>query len=629
MYSKTDMSTPSLFWQYPVITEKIVYLQNKHNPYYVGVPWATFIDYKLPEQSLSEYFDKVNPDARNVTCCQHIRFREFAALFKRFGIQTLYTPHKKIGEDTLDGIQLKPCPLYAVNVEDPKRNQELVGIDPLTHPRKYLYSFQGAYQTDYLSDIRRRIFTLPKKPDVYIQNIGGWHFNEQVFTPIQNEKETRLETPTHLQLTKEYNQLLLCSEFSLCPSGTGPNSIRFWEALACGSIPVLLTDTLELPFHPLWESAILRLPEKDLVLVDELLRGIPKEEKEQRRRTCLRIYQDFRNDFVNQTHDQDVSVTIYHYCGGSYTATRVFGGVARYDYQLELAIPERVFFQGPQQKNALLAHLKTRRYPVVVTDNHLSCDIPNEYFVYLVHHGVARQTAHTYPEWDAYWKNLCLNGQHPILTYRRPNNTHILTISDYCTRLFINFYGDTYTRFPRTKVLHPSELNPSLFKSYDPLLDKSPRRVLGNWGQKKGDISKLQGHPSLQDYTFHPIKIQGNAFPSIQQYNDAKQTLYLRYDVFLQMSGSEGYSYATLDALLSGLVVVGTPVGLLYELPETCFVCIEFDRRYDAAYVREKLDYAWKHRTTLSHNARQWVTRHCAFEDWKKEMQRLLLGEGR
>ena len=33
-----------LFWQYPVITEKTFYEQNKDNNCYIGFPWATIID---------------------------------------------------------------------------------------------------------------------------------------------------------------------------------------------------------------------------------------------------------------------------------------------------------------------------------------------------------------------------------------------------------------------------------------------------------------------------------------------------------------------------------------------------------------------------------------------------------
>ena len=36
-----------LFWQYPVITEKTFYEQQKHNVHYLGFPWATVIDKKI------------------------------------------------------------------------------------------------------------------------------------------------------------------------------------------------------------------------------------------------------------------------------------------------------------------------------------------------------------------------------------------------------------------------------------------------------------------------------------------------------------------------------------------------------------------------------------------------------
>ena len=36
-----------LFWQYPAITEKTFYEQEKNNPSYIGFPWATVIDKRI------------------------------------------------------------------------------------------------------------------------------------------------------------------------------------------------------------------------------------------------------------------------------------------------------------------------------------------------------------------------------------------------------------------------------------------------------------------------------------------------------------------------------------------------------------------------------------------------------
>ena len=47
-----------LFWQYPVITEKTFYKQNKDNKTYLGLPWATIIDKKY---NLNVIFGLVKP----------------------------------------------------------------------------------------------------------------------------------------------------------------------------------------------------------------------------------------------------------------------------------------------------------------------------------------------------------------------------------------------------------------------------------------------------------------------------------------------------------------------------------------------------------------------------------------
>ena len=68
-----------------------------------------------------------------------------------------------------------------------------------------------------------------------------------------------IHTDSQVQKTSAYNDYLLKSVFSLCPSGSGPNSIRLWESLGIGTIPVVLADTLDLPKHELMEKAIIQV----------------------------------------------------------------------------------------------------------------------------------------------------------------------------------------------------------------------------------------------------------------------------------------------------------------------------------------------------------------------------------
>jgi len=92
----------------------------------------------------------------------------------------------------------------------------------------------------------------------------------------------------------------LNSRYSLCPSGSGPNSIRFWESLAVGSIPVLLADTLDLPKCFEWYKAIIRLPEKDLKLLPGILKNISHAEETEMRKMCIKIYDEVKDNYKLQ-----------------------------------------------------------------------------------------------------------------------------------------------------------------------------------------------------------------------------------------------------------------------------------------------------------------------------------------
>ena len=101
--------------------------------------------------------------------------------------------------------------------------------------------------------------------------------------------------------------------------------------------------------------------------------------------------------------------------------------------------------------------------------------------------------------------------------------------------------------------------------------------------------------------------------------------MYLQNDMFLQISNSEGNSYATLDALLCGMVIIATPVGLFgNDVPEDCFVRIEVDKIYDTQYIDEKIKYAWDNRFELSKKIREWYLCNCSFANWKQKMLQII-----
>ena len=105
-----------LFWQYPAITEKKFYEQNKHDNNYIGIPWATIIDKGVKLQSIYNIVKSSLPSQNYYTCCQHIRFKQLLPLFKALNITKVYICHKEKQVDMIDNIKLLPCPIYALNL---------------------------------------------------------------------------------------------------------------------------------------------------------------------------------------------------------------------------------------------------------------------------------------------------------------------------------------------------------------------------------------------------------------------------------------------------------------------------------------------------------------------------------
>ncbi|WP_396274995.1 exostosin family protein [Hyphomonas sp.] len=299
LFTESILKKFELFWQYPVITEKTFYLQNKDDPDLLQLPWATIIDKNLGEQ-LDRIFEYLYLKKQYYTCCQHIHFRQLIPYFKKYKINKVYSPHKLKSENKIQGIEILPCPLYAVNVEDPLRNKEFLNKNFITLPRKYWYSFIGGFDKKcYLTDIREKIFNLQTHENNVIINTGGWYFNKIVYSNkqnIYNELNTDNEYTNNNVL---YNNILLNSRFSLCPSGTGPNTIRFWESLAVGSIPVLLSDSVDLPKNIEWEKFIVIVKEKNIKNIEKILKDITLEEEAKMRIKCIEIYNKLKNNYRN------------------------------------------------------------------------------------------------------------------------------------------------------------------------------------------------------------------------------------------------------------------------------------------------------------------------------------------
>ena len=95
---------------------------------------------------------------------------------------------------------------------------------------------------------------------------------------------------------QEYMDILAQSTFSLCPRGKAPSSMRFWESLRAGSIPILISDNVILPEYD-WNSCIFRLSEKQVLdnpsIINQAWWQINKQQRREMSKNCIKAYNHF------------------------------------------------------------------------------------------------------------------------------------------------------------------------------------------------------------------------------------------------------------------------------------------------------------------------------------------------
>ena len=246
-------------WQRPAKTEEWAYerclsgLEENNFAQMVFFPWATLIDLQNHgnlKRAMTFQDALRSPPPRitliRATVCQHIYAKDVLPWFKQLKITDFFWPHATQNETLIDGIRIHPFPLYPVSCCD--GDCQPANWIPLSQ-RRYLYSFIGAYQPGlYLSESRRHLFELPQRNDTCIVSRNEWHFEKAVYgEQIAGLIQDEVLLQEQRQREQHYKKILRNSVFSLCPSGSGPNSIRLWESLGFGCIPVILSDTLRLP----------------------------------------------------------------------------------------------------------------------------------------------------------------------------------------------------------------------------------------------------------------------------------------------------------------------------------------------------------------------------------------------
>jgi hypothetical protein len=235
----------------PIRTEEFVYHQLKDLDIpYVGVSLAHIINkcgVEVAQAAIDEIESK-HPFEK-IFVCQHILVNRL-----NFGSNLVFTPHAERGDGRFFLPHFNPSysvrPPYIKTIED----------------RRLRMSFQGAFRTHET----RPMLSGLSCGDVVIEETGGWFF-------YKSDEE-------RAALRANYLGRLNDSKISLCPRGTGVSTIRLFESLSVGSVPMVFNG-IELP--PELEGKVIRME------IDDLLSGrfvMPSDEELQEASSFLYDY---------------------------------------------------------------------------------------------------------------------------------------------------------------------------------------------------------------------------------------------------------------------------------------------------------------------------------------------------
>lgn len=324
--SRPPKSGDPHFWQYPCFTEKQAHDNHTNFPSgcniderertihtYLGLPWATYIDLRAPVDDLLArvgrdverhriYAASEGYSLRVHSVCQHYAWHRLGDAFVKAGITDLHLSHctDKIIASEANGLRFHSWPLFAPNIENPFRARGIEIGAPISK-RQYLASFIGSHMPHYRSESR---LALQKEAiadggeDLVVEITRQWHFNRDVYDEqVKGKALEQTFVMQQLEGAARYNRLLSNSLFSLCPDGAGPNTLRLWESLAVGSIPVIIAEGWVPPTLRSvgLEDACIFIPEAEVPGIFDRLRAMSKTEIAERVRACLNCYQAARH----------------------------------------------------------------------------------------------------------------------------------------------------------------------------------------------------------------------------------------------------------------------------------------------------------------------------------------------
>lgn len=139
-----------------------------------------------------------------------------------------------------------------------RTRNEFTTFDPPVPDLPYLFSFMGSVRN---APVRRRLAIL-RHPRSFFQD------TTEDFDRILGGKLARQE---RLDYDRRYAEVSKASKFVLCPRGQSASSIRLFETMRMGRVPVIISDDWIAPAGPRWEKFSIRVREAEYAEIPRLL----------------------------------------------------------------------------------------------------------------------------------------------------------------------------------------------------------------------------------------------------------------------------------------------------------------------------------------------------------------------
>jgi glycosyltransferase involved in cell wall biosynthesis len=279
-------------------------------------------------------------------------------------------------------------------------------------------------------------------------------------------------------------------------------------------------------------------------------------------------------------------MNIIHYTPTNYESGSL-GGVARFDHELRKVFPQLKSIL--RQSNAPWFTFNPNE-TIVITDHSFIKEIPTQFKIIAVHHGMAAEHKQRNPDWNG---DLYVQQQQGM---KDRNKTWFVGISKF-TQDAAKKHHDIIDDIV---ILHAVDTVPIT-------KPKQGYNVIGDWrtpSKGRDLIQKLR--EECPEFIFNQL--------SCGKYDKANG--YANQNIYLSLSACEGNSYAVMDAIACGIPVVATDVGLFGgDYDKRLGEIISWKDRANVSVVKEQLHNLYN--SYEKYNPTEWMNETIPFDQWK------------